>query len=47
MKGRTSFSELQEMPYRYIQTLYYNAWKESKERKNENLEEALEEMIDK
>ena len=55
MKGRTTFAELLEIPNRYLQTLYYKAYKEALQRmKNdkegkvskEDVEDTMEELVD-
>lgn len=48
LKGKTSISELQEMPFPLFHTLYWVAWQESVRRAEQadNLDEKLEELQD-
>lgn len=55
MKGRTTFTELLNMPHKYFQTLYYKAYKEALARMKDNekgkingsdVEDAIDELVD-
>ena len=55
MKGRTTFTELLNMPHRYLHTLYYKSYQEAlarlendkKGKINESdVEDAMDELID-
>ena len=55
MKGKTTFTELLDMPHRYLQTLYYKAYQEAVARMKDqkdgkvnesDVEDAMEELVD-
>lgn len=55
MKGRTTFSELLDIPHVYLQTLYYKSYQEALRRAKDSengkmsatdVQDAMEELVD-